>query len=146
MASKTITSADSSFVLSSSDFALIATSITGYAADAAFAFDEVVTAEMIQGVDGISSAGWLPRLYPQTIHLQADSDSRSVFDLIVATQDAAKTVYRLGGVITIPGLGMSYVLGRGVLTGYPPMAAVNKTLAPAEYKITWESVLPLPIS
>lgn len=145
MADKTITSADSVYVLSSSDVLPAAVQLQGYAADAAFATEQADTAEVLLGVDGKMSAGWVPRMYTQTISLQADSPSVAVFDAIATAQDAAKTVFRLNGVITLPGVGMSYTMNRGVLTRYKPMADAKRTLAPVEYQITWESVRPAKI-
>lgn len=61
MADRSITSADSVFSISSADFALAATILEGYAADAAFAMENADTAETMLGVDGKLSAGWVPR-------------------------------------------------------------------------------------
>lgn len=145
MASRTITSADSVFILSSNDFALAAIQIQGFAADAAFATDETDTAEVLLGVDGKMSAGWVPRTYPQTITLQADSPSIDVFDSIVLAQDANRTVYRLNAVITIPGTQRSYTMTRGVLNRHTVMPGAQRVLQPRTFTITWESVLPTPL-
>lgn len=145
MAERTITSADSTFVISSADFALAATIVEGYAADAAFAMDSVATAETSLGVDGKLSAGWVPRSYLQTITLQPDSPSRPIFDGIVLAQDAARTVFRLNGVITLPGNQYSHGMSRGVLKQITPMATAQKILQPMTYQIEWEKVLPVPL-
>lgn len=145
MASRTITSADSVFILSSNDFVLAATPIQGFAADAAFATDETDTAEVVLGVDGKMSAGWVPRMYPQTITLQADSPSIDVFDSIVLAQDANRTVYRLNAVITIPGTQRSYTMTRGVLNRHTVMPGAQRVLQPRTFTITWESILPTPL-
>ena len=142
---RTITSADSVFILSSADFALAATQIQGYAADAAFATDEADTAEVVLGVDGVMSAGWVPRMYRQTITLQADSPSIDIFDGIVLAQDANRTVFRLGGVITLPGTERSYTLSRGVLNRHTSIPTAQRTLQPRTFTITWESILPTPL-
>lgn len=146
MAERTITSADSTFVISSADFALAATVLEGYAADAAFAVDNTDTAETSLGVDGRLSAGWVPRTYNQTVTLQADSPSQAVFEALVAAQDAGRTVFRLNGVITLPGNQRSYSLSRGVLKNYTAMPAANRTLKPQTFVIEWESVLPVPLA
>lgn len=145
MAERTITSADSTFVVSSADFALAATILEGYAADASFAMESVQTAETVMGVDGKLSAGWTPRPYPQTITLQPDSPSRPIFDLIAAGQDAARTVFRLNGVITLPGNQYSHALSRGVLVGYTAIPAGQKVLQPMTFQIVWEKVLTIPL-
>lgn len=145
MAERTITSADSTFVLSSADFALAAAIIEGYAADAAFAMGNVATAETSLGVDGRLSAGWIPRSYTQTITLQPDSPSRVIFDGISLGQDAAKTIFRINGVITLPGNQYTYAMSRGVLKQITPMATAQKILQPMTYEIEWEKVIPIPL-
>lgn len=145
MAERTITAADATFVISSADFALAATILEGYAADAAFATDNADTAETSLGVDGKLSAGWVPRSYNQTITLQPDSISRSVFDALVSAQDAARTVFRLNGVINLPGNQFSYSLSRGVLKNYTSMPNAQRVLQPMTFVIEWEKVLPVPI-
>lgn len=145
MAERTITSADSTFVISSADFALAAAILEGYAADAAFAVDNSDTAETSLGVDGKLSAGWVPRTYNQTITLQADSPSRFIFDALVTAQDAARTIFRLNGVITLPGNQYSYSLSRGVLKNYTAMPTAQRVLQPLTFVIEWEQVLPVPI-
>lgn len=146
MAERTITSADSTFVISSADFALAATILQGYAADAAFAMDNATSAETSLGVDGKLSAGWVPRSYNQTITLQPDSPSRPIFDSIVAGQDAGRTIYRLNAVITLPGNQYSHSLSRGVLKSYSAMANAQKILQPMTYVIEWEKVIPVPLA
>ena len=145
MADRSITSDDSTFVLSSSDFALAATILEGYAADAAFAMDNADTAETMLGVDGKLSAGWIPRSYNQTITLQADSKSRALFDALVTAQDATRNVFRLNGVINLPGNQYSYNLTRGVLKNYTAMPTAQKVLQPLTFVIEWERVLAVPI-
>lgn len=144
MAERTITSADSTFVISSSDFALAAAALEGYAADAAFAMDSVDTAETALGVDGKLSAGWIPRSYNQTVTLQADSPSRVIFDVIQTAQDAGRTIFRLNGVINMPGNKYSYVLSRGVLKNYSAMPSAQKVLQPMTFTVEWESVQAIP--
>lgn len=145
MASRTITSADSTFVISSSEFALAAVALEGYAADAAFAMENVDTAETLLGVDGKLSAGWVPRSYPQTVTFQADSTSVDILELIVATQDAQRTVYRLNGVITLPGNNRTFIMSRGVLRSYSAMPNAQRVLQPLTYTFEWERVIPVPL-
>ena len=145
MADRSITSADSVFALSCTELALLGVVLEGYAADAAFAMENADTAETILGVDGKLSAGWIPRSYPQTITLQADSPSRQVFDAIVAYQDVNRTVLRLNAVISLPGNQYSYTMARGVLKNYSPMPTAQRVLQPMTFAIEWERVLPVPI-
>lgn len=145
MADRTITSADATFVISSADFALAATVLQGYAADAAFATDNADTAETSLGVDGKLSAGWVPRSYNQTITLQPDSPSRALFDALIGAQDVARTVYRLNGVINLPGNQYSYNLSRGVVKNYTAIPSAQRVLQPMTFVIEWEKVLPVPV-
>ena len=145
MADRTITSADSTFVISSSDFALAAAALEGYAADAAFAMDNVDTAETALGVDGKLSAGWIPRSYNQTITLQADSPSRVIFDGILALQDKDRTIVRINGVINTPGNQYSYILSRGLVKNYSAMPNAQRVLQPMTYVIEWETVQAVPV-
>lgn len=145
MADRSITSADSVFSISSADFALAATILEGYAADAAFAMENADTAETMLGVDGKLSAGWVPRSYNQTITLQADSKSRAVFDALVMAQDVSRQIFRLNGVITLPGNQYSYTLSRGVLKNYTAMPTAQRVLQPLTFVIEWERVLAVPI-
>jgi len=145
MADRSITSADSVFSISSADFALAATILEGYAADAAFAMENADTAETMLGVDGKLSAGWVPRSYNQTITLQADSKSRAVFDALVMAQDVSRQIFRLNGVITLPGNQYSYTLSRGVLKNYTAMPTAQRVLQPMTFVIEWERVLAVPI-
>ena len=145
MADRSITSADSVFSISSADFALAATILEGYAADAAFAMENADTAETMLGVDGKLSAGWVPRSYNQTITLQADSNSRAVFDALVMAQDVSRQIFRLNGVITLPGNQYSYTLSRGVLKNYTAMPTAQRVLQPMTFVIEWERVLAVPI-
>lgn len=139
MAERLITSADSVFILSSTDFALANFQLQGYAADAAFAMDNVDAAETSLGVDGILSAGWVPRSYLQTITLQADSPSLDMFIGFIGAQDAAKSVFRLNAVVTLPGNQFSHSLRRGVLRNYSAMANAQRILQPVTFQIEWES-------
>lgn len=143
---RTITSADSSFAISSADFALAATLLQGYAADASFAMGAQQTVEASLGVDGKTSFGWVPRNYEQTITLQADSPSIDIINGIVLAQDAARAVYRLNAAITLPGQGKSYILSNGAITQHQAMPDAARTLQPQTFTITWSSVKEVPLA
>lgn len=142
MADKTITSANSVFVITIPGLYPVPTAIEGYAADASFAFDAVDTAETVLGVDGKMSAGWVPRMYKQTVSLQADSKSRILFDGVVTAQDTARDIYRLQAVISLPSIGRSYSMNNGVLTNWKPLPDGKRVLQATDCVITWESVTP----
>lgn len=138
----TITSANAVFLITESNTFPAGVQLQGFAADAAFATETAETAETKLGVDGILSAGWVPRAYKQNVSLQADSDSILVFDAIAGAQDIAQDVFWLTGVITFPAVGKSYTLTRGVLTNYKVMPDAKKLLEPQEFSIIWNKVQP----
>lgn len=142
MADNTITSANSTFVLSAAPLFPAAVKIEGYAADASFAFDSAEVAQVLLGVDGKMSAGWVPRIFTQTVTLQADSESRAVFDAIVGYEDTQREKVFLHGVITLPSISRSFSLTRGVLTNYKALPDGARVLQPTPFTITWESVTP----
>lgn len=143
---RSITSADSNFVVYLPEIAFPAVFMEGYAVDSSFSFDSVQTSEVQLGVDGITSAGWVPRNYPMNIQFAADSESLKVWDALVAYQDAVRNVVRFGGVITLPGNKMSYTLERGVITNYTPIPEGAKVLQPRTLQIVWQRIIPVPVA
>lgn len=151
----TITSANSSLVLTPRlagvlsgllpALAGVGFSVQGYASDDAFATDAVDSAEARIGVDGIMSAGYLPRLTPQTVTLQADSPSIAQFEALIGAQDAVREVVFLDGVLTLPSVGKSYALIKGVLTRITPIPPAKRVLEPVTYTITWGTVQAAPV-
>jgi hypothetical protein len=136
-----ITSANAVFLITVPDLAIVH-QVQGFAADAAFDIGEQDVAQNLLGVDGKKSSGWIPQLYTQAIHLQADSDSISVFDAIYQFQNANKTVYSITGTVTYPGTEKSYALRNGTLTSYKPFADSKSVLQPQDFSIVWEKVQP----
>lgn len=120
--------------------------VQGYASDDAFATEPVEAAIAQIGVDGIMSAGWVPALKPQIITLQADSASRPLFNAWVGAQEVQRDVVFASGALAYPGLQEAYALTKGVLTRYPPMPTAKRILQPLTYEITWEGVVPSPIT
>lgn len=144
----TITSANSSLVLTARLAGLFPAgpfAVQGYASDDAFATDAVVSAEARMGVDGRMSAGYIPRMTPQTITLQADSPSIQAFETLIGAQDAIREVIFLDGVLTLPSTEHSYALVKGVLTRLTPIPPAKKVLEPVTYEITWETVQAAPV-
>jgi hypothetical protein len=119
--------------------------VQGYASDDAFTFDAVDSAEARMGVDGIMSAGYLPRMNKQAITLQADSPSIAAFEALIGAQDTLREVILLDGILTLPATGRSYALVKGVLTRLTPVPPAKKVLEPVSYEITWNLVQPAPV-
>jgi hypothetical protein len=144
MANKTLTAANSVYLLSITGLYVTPQRLQGFGADAAFDTDAVEPAEVMIGVDGKMSAGYVPVLTPQTITLQADSASNAIFDTWNAAQKAAREIMYANATISVPSLGLKYTLTRGVLTSYVAIPGVRKVLQPKAARITWESVSSAP--
>lgn len=144
MATKTLTAANSVFMLSITGLYVTPQRLQGYSADAAFDTDAIEPAEVMMGVDGKMSAGYVPVVTPQTITLQADSASNTLFDTWAAAQKAAREILYANATIALPSLGRKYTMTKGVLTSYPAIAGVRKVLQPRAFRITWEDVSPAP--
>lgn len=152
----TITSANSSLILTPRlggnlsgllpALAGVGFPVQGYASDDAFAVETVDSAEARIGVDGIMSAGYLPRLTKQTITLQADSPSIRAFEALIGAQDTVREVIFLDGVLTLPSVETTYALSKGALTRLTPIPPAKKVLEPVSYEITWGLIQPAPVA
>jgi hypothetical protein len=116
--------------------------LQGFAADDIYTVDNIPSAEAIMGVDGILSAGFVYAPIPQTIALQADSISNSLFEHWVQAQKFAREAYLAQATIVLLGIARKYSMVNGALTSHPAMPTAARTLQPRRYTITWESVEP----
>lgn len=140
MSEKTITSANSVLTLVISGLFNTPVQLQGYATDKAFATEAIDMAEVQMGVDGKMSAGYVPNPTPQTITLQADSNSKDVFAALIAATRTAREVFFISGTLVLPATGESFTMTRGVLTNAKQIPDAQKVLQPQDYIITWESV------
>jgi hypothetical protein len=151
MAIKTITAANSQFVLTLLANGLapapipVPFQLEGYAADAAFLIDPVESAETIMGVDGRMSAGFLPTITAQQITLMPDSPSIEIFETWFGAQKALRELFFANGSIALPSVGKSYVLTKGALKRVTQAPPVGKVLQPMTYQIDWNDVQPVPL-
>lgn len=116
--------------------------IQGFASDEAFDFTDVESSETVMGVDGILSAGWLPKELMQAISLQADSSSNQFFEDWYGNQQQARDLLIASGTVTYPSVGKQYNLVRGFLKGYSPAPKAGKILQPRKYSIVWNYIQP----
>lgn len=140
----TITSNNAAFTLAIAGLFAVPQQLQGFAADDIFDTEGVEPAETSMGVDGKLSAGLVFAPVKQSVALQADSDSNTLFEAWYAAQKAAGDVYYAQGSVYLPATGRAYVMTRGVLTAYSPMPDAKKTLQPRKYGLTWESVTGAP--
>ena len=137
---KTITAANSIFLLSVGGIYPVAQKIEGFVADAAFAFDPVTMTENVMGVDGKMSSGYVPFMTVQTISIMPDSPSLSVFEVWQGAMKVSREIFYANATIIIPSIQRKYQLTKGTLSTSTTAPGVKKVLQGMEFKITWESV------
>lgn len=145
MPQRTITSANSVFMLVVPGVFPAPVKIQGYAADDQFSVEAVQASETMMGVDGKMSAGFTPFITPMTVNLQADSESADLFELWLSSQQAIKEIIYGGATITIPSIGKSFILTKGALKTLKVFPDGKKVLQPVQYQIDWEQVVPVPL-
>ncbi|MDR0480004.1 MAG: hypothetical protein LBH31_09450 [Burkholderiaceae bacterium] len=138
----TITSANSSYILSIAGLYPTGQKLQGYMADAAFASEAVETAETVLGVDGYLSGGWLPTAIKQTISLMPDSPSYAIFENWTNAQNAQREVMTASATIVIASLGKTYTCTKGFLTRSKMMPDAKKVMQGSEFEITWNTITP----
>lgn len=136
----TITAANAVFSLAITNLYPSPQLIQGYAADAMFAVDESDIAEIVMGVDGHMSAGFVFSVSPMSVSIMPDSPSSTVFETWYLTSKAARDIYAGNATIIIPGIKRKYTLKNGVLTKGKTLPDAKKVLQARDWKITWESI------
>jgi hypothetical protein len=145
MADRFITSADAVITLSIVGlFNDVPQQIQGFATDDVFDVDQIKSVELMMGVDGNLSGGFVYQEVPMSVSLQADSDSNDIFDAWWNQMQSARKPYKAEGRILLPSLGFKFVAHKGFLTGYKPAPPGKRVLQPRTYQITWARVVPQP--
>ena len=139
-----ITDANCSLSLSIPGIFSIPQQLQGFAADDIFDIPQIRSVEVLMGVDGVLSGGFVYVAIPWEISLQADSASNSVFDTWWTQMQAAKDVYIAQGIIRLPSISTKFNLTNGYLTGYKPAPAAKKVLQPRRYELTFNAIAPAP--
>lgn len=139
-----ITSANAVLMLSVPPLFPIPQQIQGFATDDIYDIPQIKSVEVLMGVDGVLSAGFVYVQIVQTITLQADSASNSFFDTWWTQMQAAQDAYAANGLIRLPSIATKFAQTNGYLTGYKPAPAAKKVLQPRTYEVTWESIAPAP--
>ena len=136
-----ITSANSTYSLVINSVYPNAQILQGYAADDAFSADAVDKAQVVMGVDGRQSAGYIFHPIVQTITLMPDSPSLEVFSNWINAMDAIREILNCTANISLPAIGKKYTLTNGVLVNYKPIPDVKKVMQAVPFKISWERVV-----
>lgn len=140
----TITSANSVLMIGVAGLFGTAQQLQGFGADDAYSMPEVETSEVVMGVDGIASSGYVPQLKTMNVVLQADSASIDFFESWYAAQEAAQEAFLAFGTLLQPSISRAYALSVGSLFGYKPVADAKKILQPRPFSIKWQVVLGAP--
>ena len=139
-----ITSANSVLYLGATGLFTVPQLMEGFAQDDMYDMDAVDNKELLMGVDGVLSAGWIPQIKKMNITLQADSSSNDFFDTVYANEESEKTSYALFGTLLQPALSKSYTLTNGYLVSYKPISDGKKILQPRKFAIHWQTVIAVP--
>ena len=141
----TITSANSTLTLSIAGLAIVSKPIQGYMADAAFETDAVESVELVRGVDGGLSAGYIFNNSPMTISLMPDSPSNALFDQWGSGNKAARETYPASGLVTLTSIGTKYTLTNGYLMRYTPIPSARRVLQGRPFVIVWQDISGAPM-
>lgn len=137
----TITSANSVLAIAVANLYPTPQNIQGYAADDAFTNEAIEQAEIVMGVDGHLSAGFVFTAVPMTINIMPTSPSLEIFENWATAQATAREVYSGSGSVQLPAIGRKYTLQNGYLTRVKASPDVRKTLQPVQFVITWERII-----
>ncbi|WP_291365360.1 phage tail fiber protein [Acetobacter sp. UBA5411] len=137
-----ITSANSIFVITVTSLLQAPVTLQNYAADRAWDAPELEMAETQMSIDGYLNAGWVPNPVDQTVSFSAASVSVPVFETIMAAQQTSRSLYRLGGEITLTSTGRKYTMVNGILRAASVLPAAARVLEARAFSIRWQSVTP----
>lgn len=140
MARKTLTAANSVFMLAIPGLYPVPQKIEGYATDEAVDTEQVESAEVMKGVDGRTSAAWIPTLKKQTITIQPDSPSYVIFLNWMQANETARDHYHANATLALPSVGFKFNMTEGVLSKHTPIPGIKKILQPMKFEITWSEV------
>ncbi|SEF31349.1 hypothetical protein ABL840_09185 [Variovorax sp. NFACC27] len=137
----TITAANSTFTLAVADLYPSPQPIQGFAADDAFSTDALDLAEVVMGVDGYMSSGFVFNPIRMPVTIMPTSPSLVVFNTLVSAMQTTREVFRLDGTIWLPSIRMKFTLQNGVLSSGKPLPDVKKVLQAVQYGITWNMIV-----
>lgn len=140
-----ITGATAAYLLSVEGLFDTPIALQGFAVDDVFSTPAIRSAETQMGVDGFMSAGFVYTEIVQSIAIQADSDSGSLFDEWWTAQQAAEELYIANAVVLLKAINRKWTMTRGVLTSYAPIPDAKKLLQPRKFEITWNTMSPAPV-
>jgi hypothetical protein len=114
--------------------------LSGFAADDIFTIGPLPSTEVLMGVDGVMSAGFVFVVIKQMIALQADSASNAIFDAWWNAMITSKDAWLAQGIVKMTTIQSKWILTNGALTQYHPIPDAKKLLQPRRHEITWQLV------
>lgn len=137
----TITSANSVFALAVANVFPVPQLLQGYSADDTFTTEAVESVEVVQGIDGNLSGGYVFVPYKMTISIMPDSPSLDLFYAWAQYQLAVREVAIASASIALPSIGKKYVMSKGFLTSNVAIPEAKKVLQASRFQITWKQIL-----
>lgn len=140
-----ISSSSAIIMLGANGLFPIPVQMQGFAPDDVFDSEALDSAEIVMGVDGKQSGGFIFVPLKWSCTLQADSPSIFFFDTIYQAEQTAIRKYILQGIVSLPSIGKKFNLNNGLMNGYKAMPDGKKILQPQKFTISWESFSPAPL-
>jgi len=137
----TITSANSAFSIAVLNLYDSPQNVQGYAADDAFSAEAVEMAEIVMGVDGHMSGGFIFNPTNLKIAIMPDSPSLPIFENWMTAQRTAREVYYANATIIVPSINRKYSLINGILKSGNKIVNAKKVLEAVSFVIAWEQVI-----
>jgi hypothetical protein len=141
----TITGANAVFMLGIDGVYDSPQQLQGFGPDEISESETLKSAEVVMGVDGQMSAGFVYVPVVQKVTLAASSLSNAIFDAWWSAMQTGQEVLWANGIIILRSVGTKWIGANGILTGYPIMPAVKGLLQARQFEITWESQIPVPM-
>ena len=139
---RSITAANAVYMIAVAGVFATPVQLQGFAADEVWGTDPLKSAEVLMGVDGKLSGGFVYVPIEQNITLQADSLSNGYFDQWWNAMQGNQNPFPAQGTIRLRSVGSKWVLTKGFLTTYQPIPDAKKLLQPRKFGITWQAVTP----
>lgn len=140
-----ISSINSTFLLSVGTVFPAPVLIQGYDVDDAFGSEQVKRSEIKKGVDGKFSYGKIQYTVKVDITLQADSLSIPLFEAWAAAEDAIGDNLPCNGILLQPALFLGYTLTTGVMEDFSPFSSAKKVQQPRKFAIIFNTVIGAPL-
>ena len=138
---RTLTNANSVLTLAVGDLDIGPVQLQGFGTNDMFDTTAIKSAEVIVGVDGVKSQGYIAFLVPFKFTLQADSLSIDVMDAIQEAQEAAQETYELSMSLSAPGLGKLWTFINGTITEFKKTPKGEKLMQAQSYEITFGKMI-----